>query len=141
MPSMADALLQCPDDPSIPGYEGREAAQQKAVRLARLQPGGGKLVAPIADALRLLSNEVCNSYALRDGRGVARGFVVYPQASLINHSCVPNVACIVDGPHVTFEALRPIAAGEEVLQCYLRIGAEGEDGSTAMWGFTCTCPR
>ena len=43
---------------------------------------------------------------------------VYPTASLINHSCQPNVALAFDGTELTARAIQPLQAGQAVLHCY-----------------------
>ena len=137
-----DAMRQCPDHEGIAGFPIRQAARQRAARLAMLQ--GGKLMSQ-DDALRLLLVEPQNSYSLRDPSGTIRGWLMYPRASMMNHSCVPNCACVVEGTRVTFYALVDIAAGEECTQCYLQLAAAEVDSdgaeSTASWGFECGCPR
>ena len=53
--------------------------------------------------------------------------VMYPMASIVNHSCFPNTACVADGHRLVFEALRPILIGQELLQCYVRLGEAERD--------------
>ena len=43
---------------------------------------------------------------------------VYPTASLVNHSCQPNVALQFDGALLTARALEPLQPGNPVLHCY-----------------------
>ena len=46
---------------------------------------------------------------------------LFPLASLLNHSCVPNVAMqfpVLDAESVTFVASKPIRKGEELFWCY-----------------------
>ncbi|XP_072021683.1 SET and MYND domain-containing protein 4-like [Amphiura filiformis] len=43
---------------------------------------------------------------------------VYPTASLMNHSCVPNVIASFHGRQLVVRAIRTIKAGEEILHCY-----------------------
>lgn len=139
LPTFEDALNQCGDCEGTASCAAREEARERAVALAKLH--GGKLIEPRSEALELLRVEANNSYSLRDDVGRSRGWVMYPFASFINHSCVPNVACLSDGREISFEALRDIAAGEEITQCYLMLGSESDDGSTKEWGFECDCPR
>ena len=65
---------------------------------------------------------------------------MYPGSSYVNHSCLPNAVGIFDGRKLVFEALRSIKAGEEILQCYVRI-RDGCEVSLMDWGFDCDCPR
>ncbi|DBA96455.1 TPA: hypothetical protein ACH3X1_015345 [Trebouxia sp. C0004] len=43
---------------------------------------------------------------------------VYPTASLMNHSCQPNVAVCFDGCKLTARAIESVQAGEPLLHCY-----------------------
>jgi len=43
---------------------------------------------------------------------------VYPTASLMNHSCQPNVAVCFDGCKLTARAIETVQAGEPLLHCY-----------------------
>ena len=146
------AMAQCRDNPrTTSGYDAREEAREQAVALAA-KHGGQLLRKRHSDAMSLLRSEPCNSYNLRDDRGESCGWVMYPMASFVNHSCLPNAACVVDGRQLVFEALRPIATGEELLQCYVRNSDADPDGDPklraygmanpfAEWGFACACER
>jgi hypothetical protein len=140
-PTFTDALAQCADAAHLPGYSKREAARERAVSLAALH--AGRLIRPRDEAATLLRVEPHNSYALRDTGNALRGWVMYPHASMMNHSCLPNAACVASGWQLTFHALADIACGEELTQCYLHIGEDGasEAGGTADWGFDCQCAR
>ena len=144
-PSFEDALSQCldfQDDMDSDGsfFAEREAQRERAVDLAVKQ--AGRLVKPRADAMALLRTEPHNSFTLRDPAGRARGWVMYPHVSYINHSCVPCAATVADGRASVVEALRDVPRGEELTICYLRIGADDDDGKgTSGWGFDCQCAR
>jgi len=43
---------------------------------------------------------------------------VYPTASLMNHSCQPNVAVCFDGCKLIARAIESVQAGEPLLHCY-----------------------
>ena len=43
---------------------------------------------------------------------------VYPTASLMNHSCQPNVALSFDGAWLIARAVEPLQPGDAVLHCY-----------------------
>ena len=43
---------------------------------------------------------------------------LYPTASLMNHSCHPNVALAFDGALLTARAVEPLQSGDTVLHCY-----------------------
>lgn len=36
----------------------------------------------------------------------------------MNHSCDPNVVTVFEGSRLSVRSLRPIEAGEELVQCY-----------------------
>ena len=94
-----------------------------------------------AAALRLLRAEQCNCFHLFDAVENMRGCVMYPQAALINHSCVPNCAMTACGRFLVLEAIAPIASGEELTYCYVRSFEEGRKETLEPWGFECTCER
>ena len=136
-PSLADALLQCAEPSSGDGYDVRESHRARAVKLAILQAGA---LVPKESALQLLRSEPHNSYTLRDAANAARGWLMYPHASMINHSCLPNTACVASpGGRLAFYALTNIDRGEELTQSYLTDQWDG--ASTVAWGFVCECPR
>ena len=144
-PSFDDALGQCGDyrecdsaDGSF--YDKREQLRERAIDLASKQ--AGKLVAPRTDALALLRAEPHNSFTLRDPSGRARGWVMYPQVSFLNHSCLPCAATVGRGRALEVETLRDVSCGEELTVCYLRLGGTDDDGlGTSVWGFDCGCAR
>lgn len=75
------------------------------------------------------------------------GTGVYPTAGRANHSCRPNVAWRVErGGALRFVAIRRIAAGEEVVDTYLREAdllrpVQRRRQLLARWGFHCQCVR
>ena len=133
-----EALLQCPELSDDPEFAAHERTRTQAVKIAALLAGA---LVPRDKALELLRREPHNSYTLRDATNACRGWIMYPIASYINHSCLPNTACVVSaGGVLTFYALTPIAMGEEITQSYLTDQSDGDCTSKA-WGFQCTCPR
>ena len=49
-----------------------------------------------------------NQFHLFDEEERDRGSVMYPQASMINHSCVPNCAMTARGRHLVLEAISEV---------------------------------
>lgn len=50
---------------------------------------------------------------------------LYPTASLMNHSCLPNIALVFDGETMTARATEALRPGRPVLHCYgVQKGAE-----------------
>lgn len=47
------------------------------------------------------------------------GGAIYPFASLLNHSCSPNVFRITSGNKIMFVVLRTIRSGEQLVDCYV----------------------
>ncbi|KAF4765811.1 hypothetical protein N7455_004742 [Penicillium solitum] len=52
-------------------------------------------------------------------RGLDYGLGIYPRATIINHSCIPNITWKTDSNgRMVFTTSRKLAAGEECLICY-----------------------
>ena len=134
-PRFSHMLEQCPD---LNACETRHATEKRAVQLARLQKAS---LVDERQALELLRREPCNSFHLFDPDEIVRGALNYPQASIFNHSCMPNCAALATGNAMEFEALTDICAGEELTYCYLRSFAGGSDETIDPWGFSCDCMR
>lgn len=79
--------------------------------------------------------------ALDDGRCIDAA-VGGNEARFINHSCEPNCETVEVGGRVWIEAIRPIAAGEELTYDYLYERSEGDDESFYRCGCgAATCRR
>ena len=79
--------------------------------------------------------------ALDDGRCIDAA-VGGNEARFINHSCEPNCETVEVGGRVWIEAIRPIAAGEELTYDYLYERSEGDDESFYWCGCrAATCRR
>jgi hypothetical protein len=78
-------------------------------------------------------------FALADGRcidGAAGG----SDARFINHSCDPNCEAVeVDGG-IWIDAIRPIAAGEELTYDYAYEWDEGDEALTSFYSCRCGAP-
>ena len=81
------------------------SSQERAVQLAKLQAAG---LIDVPAALHLLRVAARNQFHLFDEEERARGSVMYPQASMINHSCVPNCAMTARGRHLVLEAISEV---------------------------------
>jgi len=69
---------------------------------------------------------------------------LYPVASLMNHSCQPNIALSFDGTKLTARAVEPIGAGQAVLHCYgpqkgALITAVRQQQLKEQYHFVCRC--
>lgn len=79
---------------------------------------------------------------------------LYPHIAMLNHSCVPNIRNYFEGNRLTIYALRELAAGDEVLNCYCSVGSSSttiaetdETGAERrqmlldQYGFECQCAK
>mmetsp|Transcript_637 Transcript_637/g.1928 ORF Transcript_637/g.1928 Transcript_637/m.1928 type:complete len:341 (+) Transcript_637:1-1023(+) len=71
--------------------------------------------------------------------GLKRQTGLWRVSSLINHSCLPNVARIYFGNLCFVQALRDIESGEELFTCFTHRVFEDPDVLEKEWGFTCQC--
>lgn len=73
--------------------------------------------------------------------GVSQTKGLWPHASHMNHSCVPNTARSFLGDMLVSRATRDIAEGEELLQSYTSIKAQHgrRQAEFRAWGFECAC--
>ncbi|BDA45650.1 probable histone-lysine N-methyltransferase SMYD1 [Coccomyxa sp. Obi] len=106
-----------------------------------------------------VAKEELNGYGIMapsgpEGERRIRGTAIYPNASLINHECLPNVARMdnFDAPEVPapnntavhFKALHDLPAGEEFTQSYFPLHVSypvRQQRCQEQYGFVCTCPR
>ncbi len=76
--------------------------------------------------------------------GAGEGSVICPEASRINHSCLPNVHHYWNNTieRETVHAVEDIAAGEEILTTYIQICRDSAERKKQLnlYGFTCDCP-
>ncbi len=76
--------------------------------------------------------------------GAGEGNVICPEASRINHSCLPNVHHYWNDNigRETVHAVKDIAAGEEILTTYIQICRDSAERKKQLnqYGFTCDCP-
>jgi len=135
-PTYADFIEQMPDAEethSSCGYDIREFQRKRIVHAVQAVYTKD-LKAPASEMMAILRVERLNSFNLRNPDGSSGGTAIYPQASMMNHSCYPNAGCTAVGTRLVFRSLRDISAGEEIVQSYLSI-----DTCTKDWGFICEC--
>lgn len=96
--------------------------------------------------MRLLAACQCNSFGMFSPDDVCIASGLYPEASLFNHSCAPNLCRVMrPGRAACFYALRRIQRGEPLCICYTDV----QESSTAerrrlileAYRFLCQCPR
>ncbi|CAG8447867.1 9239_t:CDS:2 [Funneliformis mosseae] len=56
-----------------------------------------------------------NSFSILDGEMIPNGVAVYPNASLINHSCRPNCIIVFEKSKMMVRCIEPIVIGQEKL--------------------------
>ncbi|KAG5176750.1 hypothetical protein JKP88DRAFT_249267, partial [Tribonema minus] len=132
------------------GKDAKHAVKQVARAVAKLFPTGSLQLSTSA-IVKLFFAIQSNAHAMVDDRSSSiRGLGLFPLASMLNHSCIPNVAlCFSFGtehnvPVLTFRALRNISAGEELCYSYVDLyqtTAQRRHMLQAAYHFTCGCVR
>lgn len=114
-----------------------------------------------AEAVTTVYADLCREYVSRashnafsirptadgDHSGEFLGYGVWPEASLFNHSCRPNVRKAREGRLWSFWAAEDIQDGEEL--CITYLGGEEKELDVSQrreklkdeWGFSCCCKR
>jgi hypothetical protein len=120
--------------------EMEEAEQDALTASAMVVPGADPSIA----ALR----EMIEEYGVETLYPPLDGTAFYSVICRINHSCDPNVRvtyinCPQRGLLASLIALRPIAAGEELVQSYIDQFASLKVRQKALkdYGFECACPK
>ena len=108
--------------------------------IIRVQQGLGASAAALSveEHVKILAIFETNAFEADEGS------VLCPEASRINHSCLPNVHHCWNNTigRETVHAVKDIAAGEEILTTYVGIcidRAEREN-QLSRYGFSCDCP-
>jgi hypothetical protein len=131
------------------------------VRASRIHGRGVFACRPITEGMRIIeytgeviSEEEADSryddramerhetylFSVADGTCID-GAVGGNEAHLINHSCDPNCEAVeVDG-HIWIDAVRPIAAGEELTYDYAYERTEGDEARADFYGCRCGARR
>jgi hypothetical protein len=94
-------------------------------------------------AIRVIDTWRTNSYMLDDGVNLDYAGIGLIAARL-NHSCLPNVYTAYNSTsgYITVQAIKPIAAGEELCTAYINGAGKLRSERRAqlrMWGFECSC--
>jgi hypothetical protein len=93
---------------------------------------------------KLLSIFNRNAYVIYDREFVPMGEGIFPSASLINHSCSPNVFVQFTGTTMHVVAIAHIAEGDEILSSYVDPIAPvllRREMLQERYAFTCECSR
>ncbi|KAJ5343823.1 uncharacterized protein N7506_003647 [Penicillium brevicompactum] len=111
-----------------------------------------RLTASVDELVGLICREESNSFGLYprktgslENRGTDYGMGVYPRASLVNHSCDPNLYWGPDSQgNLVLTTSRDLTAGEECFICYLDISEYGDPTKRERvlregFHFSCAC--
>ena len=94
------------------------------------------------DFKELLSKLETNSFNILDQDLRPIGIGLYPGATMINHDCSANAACVFEGNVVSIRAMRKITCGEEITISYIDTGKSVEKRRKEIFsgfGFLCSC--
>ncbi|RYP53104.1 hypothetical protein DL768_001881 [Monosporascus sp. mg162] len=128
-------------------YEGRlsrddEGSIEEIAKAAKERTGTDL---SIADISRLYCAILTNNINIHEpGQSQVLGTALDVPMALMNHSCEPNVLTIFQGSELRVRSLRPINAGEELLQCYTDVTCDVLMRRKRLkdhFFFDCTCPR
>ncbi|CAG8608811.1 15820_t:CDS:10 [Funneliformis caledonium] len=83
-----------------------------------------------------------NSFSILDGEMIPNGVAVYPNASLINHSCRPNCIIVFEKSKMMVRCIEPIVIGQEITINYTDLSQSGEERRKELqdrYFFLCRC--
>ena len=117
--------------------DARDAARTSIIRAQpSLRPSAAAL--SIEELVKIMAIYETNTFEAGEGS------VICPEASRINHSCLPNVHHCWNKSigRETVHAVKDIAAGEEILTTYVQICIDHAEREKQLerYGFTCDCP-
>jgi len=106
----------------------------------------GNLLKPIFNLYRLgdyTIEEFINFFCLVECNAFGhKGIGIYPPISLLNHSCLPNVAYTENGSALMLYAIRDISEGTEINSTYVNVKVSNSDRQKLLfngWYFSCNC--
>lgn len=86
-----------------------------------------------------------NSISIREsGQAQVLGTALDVPMALMNHSCEPNALTIFEGSELRVRSLRPIQAGEELMQCYTDVTCDvlmRRERLKEQFFFDCACKQ
>ncbi|XP_034017802.1 N-lysine methyltransferase SMYD2-B [Thalassophryne amazonica] len=94
------------------------------------------------DLLTLFSQVSCNGFTVEDDELSHMGTAIYPDAALINHSCLPNTIVTYNGTVAEVRAVQEVKPGDEVLISYIDVLYPTVDRNARLresYFFTCEC--
>ncbi|RYP72841.1 hypothetical protein DL769_004356 [Monosporascus sp. CRB-8-3] len=128
-------------------YEGRlssgdGASIEEIAKAAKERTGTDH---SITDISRLYCSVLTNNINIHEpGQSQVLGTALDVPMALMNHSCEPNVLTVFQGSELRVRSLRPIKAGEELLQCYTDVTCDvlmRRKRLKDQFFFDCTCSR
>ncbi|CAG8493713.1 2130_t:CDS:2 [Paraglomus occultum] len=97
---------------------------------------------PAVDMLTLFCRLTSNGFSVLDAEMQSIGVGIYPNVSLLNHSCWPNCIVVFEGLKMNVRSIRKIEIGEEVTISYTDLFLTGEERRKELherYFFTCRC--
>ena len=98
---------------------------------------------PAKDLIRLFCANSCNSFSITNDEGLEIGVGLFPQLSMMNHSCAPNAILYFNQSQAQVKALRKIEKGEEICISYVDLTLGKKDRRALLrhqYFFDCSCP-
>ena len=122
----------------------RDMYAQLTVLLNSMLKRAGMDELSMQDALELFAKLEVNSFSILSDTFSTVGQGIYKQASVVNHSCQPNMTVSFSGREMIAMPIKDIKAGEELTVSYVELAslaAERNDALQARYGFRCKCDR
>jgi SET and MYND domain-containing protein len=98
---------------------------------------------PAKELIGLFCANSCNSFSITNEEGLEIGVGLFPQLSMMNHSCSPNAILYFNQTQAQVTALRRIEKGEEICISYVDLTLGKNDRRNILrtqYFFDCSCP-
>ncbi|CAG8484523.1 17759_t:CDS:2, partial [Dentiscutata erythropus] len=95
-----------------------------------------------SEMLDLFCRMTENSFSILDGEMIAFGVGIYPNASLLNHSCRPNCVVIFENSKLMVRCIEPINNDQELVINYVDLSLPVEERRKELrkqYFFLCNC--
>ncbi|CAG8575051.1 9916_t:CDS:2, partial [Dentiscutata heterogama] len=95
-----------------------------------------------SEMLDLFCRMTENSFSILDGEMIAFGVGIYPNASLLNHSCHPNCVVIFENSKLMVRCIEPINNDQELVINYVDLSLPVEERRKELrkqYFFSCNC--
>ncbi|RIA92052.1 hypothetical protein C1645_765986 [Glomus cerebriforme] len=97
---------------------------------------------PPSDMIELFCRFTENSFSILDGEMIPNGVAVYPNVSLINHSCRPNCIVTFEKSKMMIRCIESIMKDQEITINYTDLSQPGEERRKELrdrYFFLCQC--